>query len=319
MPHQCTNCDRTFADGSKEMLSGCPECGGTKFQFRPDGFDGSAGGSGPADSGADDSGTDDGGAVDATAESPPDPTDRSGDSVSRTVGNAAATVRDLVGGSAGSDATEARPPAESGGAGPSTDAANASDAATVGASAATAEGSESPASTGESFDDDIIVAESEPGTEDTAQADARSQLVDPDEMPDSGGFDPTEADDAVEEADPSPGDAATDSVEDGVDEPADDGAEPADIDGSAHGVADGDSADERTVAEEPDAERADRPDLAELREELNDQFESIRVLEPGQYELNLMELYDREEYIIALQEDGRYSIQVPETWRQADA
>ncbi|PSQ24287.1 hypothetical protein BRD06_07885, partial [Halobacteriales archaeon QS_9_67_15] len=41
--------------------------------------------------------------------------------------------------------------------------------------------------------------------------------------------------------------------------------------------------------------------------------------EPGQYELNLMELYDREEYIIALQEDGRYSIQVPETWRQADA
>ena len=32
-----------------------------------------------------------------------------------------------------------------------------------------------------------------------------------------------------------------------------------------------------------------------------------------------MELYDREEYIIALQEDGRYSIQVPEAWREADA
>jgi predicted nucleic acid-binding Zn-ribbon protein len=56
----------------------------------------------------------------------------------------------------------------------------------------------------------------------------------------------------------------------------------------------------------------DRPDLAELREELNQQFESIRVLEPGHYELNLMELYDREEYIIALQEDGRYRIQVPD-------
>jgi predicted nucleic acid-binding Zn-ribbon protein len=27
-----------------------------------------------------------------------------------------------------------------------------------------------------------------------------------------------------------------------------------------------------------------------------------------------MELYDREEYIIALQEDGRYTIQVPENW-----
>jgi predicted nucleic acid-binding Zn-ribbon protein len=59
----------------------------------------------------------------------------------------------------------------------------------------------------------------------------------------------------------------------------------------------------------------DRPSLEQLREELNDQFESIRVLEPGQYELNLMELYNREEYIIALQEDGKYTIQVPERWK----
>ena len=35
MPHQCTNCGRAFEDGSKEMLSGCPDCGGNKFQFRP--------------------------------------------------------------------------------------------------------------------------------------------------------------------------------------------------------------------------------------------------------------------------------------------
>ena len=107
MPHQCTNCDRTFADGSKEMLSGCPECGGTKFQFRPDGFDGGSDttgestGQGPT---ADPS--------DSVDDSPPDPTDRPGDSVTRTVGNAAATVRDLVSGSAGSDATRARAPAE---------------------------------------------------------------------------------------------------------------------------------------------------------------------------------------------------------------
>lgn len=59
-----------------------------------------------------------------------------------------------------------------------------------------------------------------------------------------------------------------------------------------------------------------RPDLSELRAELNDQFESIRVLEPGQYELNLMELFDREEYIVALQEDGKYTIQVPERWSE---
>jgi hypothetical protein len=28
-----------------------------------------------------------------------------------------------------------------------------------------------------------------------------------------------------------------------------------------------------------------------------------------------MELYNREEYIISLQEDGRYVIEVPESWR----
>jgi len=64
-----------------------------------------------------------------------------------------------------------------------------------------------------------------------------------------------------------------------------------------------------------DKERS-RPGLSELREELNDQFESIRVIEPGQYELNLMELYDREEYIITLQEDGKYTIQVPDRWEE---
>jgi len=35
MPHQCTNCGHVFADGSKEMLSGCPDCGGNKFQYHP--------------------------------------------------------------------------------------------------------------------------------------------------------------------------------------------------------------------------------------------------------------------------------------------
>ncbi len=62
----------------------------------------------------------------------------------------------------------------------------------------------------------------------------------------------------------------------------------------------------------------ERPGLAQLREELNDQFESIKILSPGTYELNLMELYDREEYIISLQEDGRYVIEVPDAWRDPD-
>jgi predicted nucleic acid-binding Zn-ribbon protein len=108
-------------------------------------------------------------------------------------------------------------------------------------------------------------------SEDRAQADARSEVVDPADLP------------ASERDTP---DTAT--------APADD---PTAVSGSA---------------EESGA------DLSALREELNDQFESIRVVEPGQYELNLMELYEREEYIIALQEDGRYVIEVPDHWREDD-
>ena len=51
--------------------------------------------------------------------------------------------------------------------------------------------------------------------------------------------------------------------------------------------------------------------IEQLQIELSTQFESIKILEPGQYELNLMELYNRDECIIAIQEDGHYVIQVP--------
>ncbi|WP_336336241.1 OapC/ArvC family zinc-ribbon domain-containing protein [Haloarcula brevis] len=203
MPHQCTDCGRGFDDGSKEMLSGCPNCGGNKFQYRPEG--------------ADISGT-----PDAEPPEPPGPDS----SVARTVGKTAASVRDLVGGS-GADADPQDP----------------------------SHSTDSPSTP----------------AEDSAQASARGDVVEPDELP-SNVPSASESDHQFRPvgADPDP--------------PA-----------------------------EPDQE--DRPDLEELRAELNDQFESIKVLEPGQYELNLMELYDREEYIIALQEDGHYSIQVPETIR----
>jgi predicted nucleic acid-binding Zn-ribbon protein len=68
--------------------------------------------------------------------------------------------------------------------------------------------------------------------------------------------------------------------------------------------------DESAIATSTD----DGDDVEALRRELNDQFESIKILEPGQYELNLMELYNREERIIALKEDGQYVIDVPDTW-----
>jgi len=127
MPHQCTDCGRAFADGSKEMLSGCPDCGGNKFQFRPDGVDeGEAPGDGtePAES---------------PAPEPPAPPEPAVDSsVARTVGKAATTVKDLVGSNDGAPHRGA--PA---------DAAPAAEA----------------------------------GTEDAAQASARSEVVAPGDLP----------------------------------------------------------------------------------------------------------------------------------------
>jgi len=216
MPHQCTDCGRAFEDGSKEMLSGCPDCGGTTFQFHPKGSDV------PADP--------------ETGDAPEPPEAPGEGSVAHTVGSAATAVRDLVGASPSP---------------PEPDAASERGSA----------------------DADVATGKAAaPSDEDAAQASARSELVSPEELP--------AAAERPQSTRPTP-------VMDGrTDPPADEGSP-----------------------------REDRPDLAELRAELNEQFESIKVLEPGQYELNLMSLYDREEYIIALQEDGKYTIQVPERWK----
>jgi len=204
MPHQCTNCGHAFPDGSKEMLSGCPECGGNKFQFHPES---------PPD--------------EPTGDEPDEP--ETGGSVASAVGKAAASVRDTFSGGDGGDEPDDWPPADAASS-PDTDASSTPEI-------------------------------DEPEREDTAQASARSEMVESDDLP------------------PAP-------------------------------------EREGRVVQEPESD--ERPDMDALREELNSQFESIRIVAPGQYELNLMELYDREEYIIALQENGRYVIEVPETWRDDD-
>jgi len=212
MPHQCTDCGRSFDDGSTEMLSGCPDCGGTTFQYIPEGAE----------------------AGEAPSADPPDPPEPPADSsVARTVGSAATAVRDLVGGSS------------------------------------------QPAESGSDTEDEPAPTRTDAPTEDPAQASARNDVVSPEELP--------AASDASVTDRPTP-------------------------------VLDEDSESVHHTAESVDSADRDRPDLRTLREELNNQFESIKVVEPGQYELNLMELYDREEYIIALQEDGKYTIQVPERW-----
>ncbi|PSP47311.1 hypothetical protein BRC75_10145 [Halobacteriales archaeon QH_7_69_31] len=265
MPHQCTGCGEVFEDGSKEMLSGCPECGGNKFQFRPKGADI------PDDPTPPDAGVDEP-VPDSDDPDPPDPggddpvPDRDDGAVAGTVGRATTRVRDA--------------------ADPATD-------------------------DGEIIDAD---ARRDNGSvdEDDAQASARTGLASREDVRDVGeprtgpaGSDPDES---------GPGDSEpAGSGTAGSGSAGHTGAGP---DGAADGRSDRPPAGEGDrVESEPDDED---PDLTELREQLNDQFESIKIVEPGEYELNLMELYDREEYIIALQENGRYVIQVPDQWIGSD-
>ncbi len=258
MPHQCTGCGERFEDGSKEMLSGCPECGGNKFQFRPKGADF------PED---------------------PDPPEPAGDdvtegqdgSVAETVGRATTRVRDFVSSSDAPD-PDATWPSES--------------------------GTEAAASDPETDDGEIIDADARrpDAAEDAAQASARSGLATSEDVRDVGEprSGPTRTADASSPAAEPPSTEPT--ADSGTDRPPERGDRPQAGDG------------DRVVSEPSDED----PDLAELREQLNDQFESIKIVEPGEYELNLMELYDREEYIIALQENGRYVIQVPDQWIGGD-
>lgn len=172
MPHQCTTCLHTFEDGATQILEGCPDCGGKKFQFKP----------------------------------------------------------------------------------------------TQKQSATPSEQTESPPSNGSG--------------ESSAQHAARSSVADPSELP-SRNFTPWPGEE------PSRTDTSESIPDDEV--PPEDPYE-------------------REAWEQTQEEKRS---VDEIRRELNRQFESIRILAPGEYEVNLMELYEKDEYIIALQEDGQYMIEVP--------
>jgi len=312
MPHECTNCGRTFPDGSKEMLSGCPDCGGNKFQFTP----------ARSTTASTDSATSSTDATDSTADHPDDDSTRFDDNSDRL-----------------DDGTDSR---SSGGDADPTDEssweANTADQAERSQNTETVSewvskrneetdhptvdtsdfaawpdtarrpedrtGSDDSTPTGtdphkEPTDDQTVdssekTADTEPSSnettppsdtsigEDTAQADARRGVVPQDSLP-------TESVENPSVRDPDSSETVSSSDTEG-DHPPD------------HGH----------VVSEPTGET---PSIEELRAELNEQFESIKIVQPGQYELNLMELYNREEYIISLKEDGRYVIDVPDSWR----
>lgn len=129
---------------------------------------------------------------------------------------------------------------------------------------------------GSSADDDIITVGSDDRTTDDetdAQREARTDFVDPSDLP---------------------SDASRD-----------------DYDWSNKGEETDGEDDEADPFEQEFEEREKKEELEAIRRELTEQFGSVKILEPGQYELDLWEMYDRDEYIIALQDDGRYMIEVP--------
>lgn len=273
------------------MLSGCPDCGGNKFQFHPAGTD--------------------------IPEDPPGDVEPPGreepSAATSTVGRAATRVRDFVSGThddsnnTDSDSAVGSVP-DSAPAGRGAGSTETGDESTSTASPASTDHREDPAQSAarsDSFDDGPDPNAPWPDEadddddDDIIDADARETeraIGDADEAaadtvtPDAG---------TAEKSSPSEIDASTgdgDAAESGL--------------AAAEGTSDAPDTDGRVVSEPGGGD----PGIAELREQLNEQFESIKIVEPGQYELNLMELYDREEYIIALQENGRYVIQVPENW-----
>ncbi|CAG1001711.1 hypothetical protein METP2_03324 [Methanosarcinales archaeon] len=65
---------------------------------------------------------------------------------------------------------------------------------------------------------------------------------------------------------------------------------------------------ELTIKNEPKAENAAK--------EVGDRIESIRILSPGQYELNLESLLERKEIVMALKEDGTYIVNLPSVFKK---
>ncbi|WP_245809985.1 OapC/ArvC family zinc-ribbon domain-containing protein [Halorubrum vacuolatum] len=275
------------------MLSGCPDCGGNKFQFKPRGR------TEPDDP--------------AGRTEPDDPADRSGDqddqaeSVSTGPVSQESTPTKPNAGGTESDIPKRKQP---------DNRSTAQQSAERTEARSTASG-RSTRNKGVSED----VPAREPESTPEATSDAQR------EEPTAQGTDPTvresdstarESDSTARESDPSTHrstDSATDTEQVGGREHEDtaqasartDVVTPDELDRASQPVATQDTDD-------PDADSGERPDIEELRDELNEQFESIRIVSPGKYELNLMELYDRQEYIISLQEDGRYVIEMPDAW-----
>jgi uncharacterized protein len=64
--------------------------------------------------------------------------------------------------------------------------------------------------------------------------------------------------------------------------------------------------------EKPELKKEPRTETKEV----GNRIESIRILSPGQYELNLESLLERKEIVMALKEDGTYIVNLPSVFKK---
>ncbi len=72
----------------------------------------------------------------------------------------------------------------------------------------------------------------------------------------------------------------------------------------------------------PDEKRPSEPEKVEeeIRKEFTEMgIETVRILSPGRYEINIERLLQGEGIVIALQEDGRYVIHLPSLLKKKKA
>lgn len=70
------------------------------------------------------------------------------------------------------------------------------------------------------------------------------------------------------------------------------------------------------IQDEPKQNELIKEQKVETPKEIGNRVESIRILSPGQYELNLESLLERKEIVMALKEDGTYIVHLPSVFKQ---
>ena len=70
------------------------------------------------------------------------------------------------------------------------------------------------------------------------------------------------------------------------------------------------------IQDEPKMLEMKTEQKAETPKEIGNRVESIRIVSPGQYELNLESLLERKEIVMALKEDGTYIVHLPSVFKQ---